>query len=400
MALTLWREARLVTLAGTEGWGLVERGAIVADGERIAWVGPEAELPAGLRPAAEHRLGGALLTPGLVDGHTHLVYGGERAREFELRLQGASYADIAHAGGGILSTVNATRAADEDQLFASALPRARALAADGATTIEVKSGYGQALEPEARCLRAARRLGPASGLTVKTSFLGLHALPPEYEGRADDYVAAAISWLAPLAAEGLVDAVDAFCEHIAFTPVQTGRFFAAARALGLPVKLHAEQLSDQGGAALAAHHGALSCDHLEWLSEGGVRAMAAAGTVAMLLPGAFYCLRETRVPPVVALRKAGVPIALATDHNPGTSPLLSPTLAMNQACTLLRLTPEEALRGFTVNGAKALGLADRGRLVPGQRADFAVWDVQHPAELAYWLGRPMCRGTVIAGRPQ
>ncbi|MBK1614078.1 imidazolonepropionase [Rubrivivax gelatinosus] len=400
MALTLWREARLVTLAGTEGWGLIEHGAIVADGEDIAWVGPEADLPAGLRPAAEHRLGGALLTPGLVDGHTHLVYGGERAREFELRLQGASYADIAHAGGGILSTVNATRAADEDQLFASALPRARALAADGATTIEVKSGYGQALEPEARCLRAARRLGPASGLTVKTSFLGLHALPPEYEGRADDYVAAAISWLAPLAAEGLVDAVDAFCEHIAFTPVQTGRFFAAARALGLPVKLHAEQLSDQGGAALAAHHGALSCDHLEWLSEGGVRAMAAAGTVAMLLPGAFYCLRETRVPPVVALRKAGVPIALATDHNPGTSPLLSPTLAMNQACTLLRLTPEEALRGFTVNGAKALGLADRGRLVPGQRADFAIWDVQHPAELAYWLGRPMCRGTVIAGRPQ
>lgn len=397
MALTLWRDARLVTLAGDTGWGLIDHGALLADGDTIAWAGPEAELPAGLAPDAEHRLGGALVTPGLIDGHTHLVYGGDRAREFELRLQGASYEDIARAGGGIRSTVAATRAADEAALFAAALPRARALAADGVTTLEIKSGYGLELEAEARCLRVARRLGAETGLMVRTSFLGLHALPPEYEGRADDYVTAAIGWLPALHAQGLVDAVDAFCETIAFTPAQVDRFFAAARTLGLPVKLHAEQLSDQGGAALAARHGALSCDHLEWLSPAGVRAMAAAGSVAMLLPGAFYCLRETKLPPLAALREAGVPVALATDHNPGTSPILSPTLVMNQACTLFRMTPEEALRGFTVNAARALGLAGRGRLVAGQRADLAVWDLGHPAELAYWIGRAPCRGTVVGG---
>lgn len=396
MSSTLWRGARLTTLAGP-GWGLVDDGALLVRGDTLAWVGRATELPAGLAVDAEHDLGGALVTPGLVDCHTHLVYGGQRAHEFELRLQGASYEDIARAGGGIRSTVAATRAASDADLFDSAARRARALMAEGVTTLEIKSGYGLSLEHEARCLRVARRLGRELPLDVKTTGLAAHALPPEYEGRADDYVDAVCAWLPQWHAERLLDAVDAFCERIAFTPAQTARVFAAARALGLPVKLHAEQLSDQGGAALAACHGALSCDHLEWLSPEGVQAMAAAGTVAVLLPGAFYFLRETKQPPVAALRDAGVPIAVASDHNPGSSPGLSMLLMLSMACTFFRLTPEEALRGATVHAARALGLADRGTLAAGQRADFAVYALDHPRELAYGFGHNPCRRVVAAG---
>ncbi len=393
---SLWRNARLATLAGPSGWGLIDRGALVLDGQRVAWVGKLAALPQELRIDAEHDLGGALVTPGLVDCHTHLVYGGQRAREFELRLEGASYEDIARAGGGIRSTVAATRAADDLTLFSQAQQRARSLMTEGVTTLEVKSGYGLSAEHEARCLRAARRLGREMPLTVRTTCLAAHAVPPEFDGRADDYIAAVCSWLPALQAEGLIDAVDAFCDRIGFTPAQTRRVFEAARALGLPVKLHAEQLSDQGGAQLAAEFAALSCDHLEHLSDAGVQAMAACSTVAVLLPGAYYFLREMRLPPIAALRTAGVPIAIATDHNPGSSPTLSPLLMLNMACTLFRLTPEEALRGMTVNGARALGLADRGRLVAGQRADFVAWPMQHPSELAYWFGQhPAAR--VVAG---
>ena len=394
---SIWRNARVVTLAGAGGWGLVERAAVVVEGAAITWVGAAASLPAGLAVDAEHDLGGALVTPGLVDCHTHLVYGGQRAAEFEQRLEGASYESIARAGGGIRSTVAATRAASDATLFASARERALALMAEGVTTLEIKSGYGLSAEHEARCLRAARRLGAELPLDVRTTCLSAHALPPEYVGRADDYIDAVCAWLPALQAEGLVDAVDAFCERIAFTTAQTRRVFETARGLGLPVKLHAEQLSDMGGAALAAEFGALSCEHLEHLSVAGVQAMAGAGTVAVLLPGAYYFLRETQAPPVAALRAAGVPIAIATDHNPGSSPTLSPLLMLSMACTLFRLTPEEALRGMTVNGARALGLVDRGRLAVGQRADFAVWGVDHPNELAYWFGSNSCRRVVAAG---
>jgi imidazolonepropionase len=394
---TLWRNARLATLAGGEPWGWVERGALWVDGAQLRWVGDEAALPASLHVDQEVDLGGALVTPGLVDCHTHLIYGGQRAREFELRLQGASYEQIARAGGGIRSTVAATRAASDEQLWASARARAQTLMAEGVTTLEIKSGYGLSAEHEARCLRIARRLGRELPLTVRTTCLSAHALPPEFDDRADDYIAAVCAWLPQLHAEGLVDAVDAFCERIAFTPTQTQRVFEAARALGLPVKLHAEQLSDCGGAALAASFGALSCDHLEWLSPQGVRAMAAAGTTAVLLPGAFYFLRETKLPPIQALRDAGVPIALASDHNPGSSPGLSLLLMLNMACTFFRMTPEEALRGATVHGARALGLHDRGTLKPGQRADFVAWDLEHPNELAYWFGRNPCRRRVVGG---
>ena len=394
---TLWRNARLATLAGPEPWGWVEHGALLSDGDTIRWAGAQAALPAGLQVDAEVDLGGLLVTPGLVDCHTHLVYGGQRAREFELRLQGASYEQIARAGGGIRSTVAATRAASDEQLFASARQRALALMAEGVSTLEIKSGYGLSAEHEARCLRIARRLGRELPLTVRTTCLSAHALPPEVDGRADDYIDAVCAWLPALHTAGLVDAVDAFCEHIAFTPAQTRRVFEAAQRLGLPVKLHAEQLSDQGGAALAASFHALSCDHLEWLSADGVRAMTAAGTVAVLLPGAFYFLRETKLPPVQALRDAGVPIALASDHNPGSSPGLSLLLMLNMACTLFRMTPEEALRGVTAHGARALGLHDRGTLAPGQRADFVAWDLAHPNELAYWFGHNPCRRRIVAG---
>ena len=397
MSRTLWRGARVATLAGDRGWGLVERAAVVTEGDTLTWVGEAAALPAGLNPDAEHDLGGLLLTPGLVDCHTHLVYGGDRAREFELRLEGASYEDIARAGGGIRSTVAATRAASDQTLFDAAAARAGRLMAGGVTTVEIKSGYGLSLEHEARCLRVARRIGRELPLTVRTTGLAAHALPPEFEGRADDYIDAVCGWLPKWQAEGLLDAVDAFCERIAFSPAQTTRVFDAARALGLPVKLHAEQLSDQGGAALAARYSALSCDHLEWLSPEGIEAMRAAGTVAVLLPGAFYFLRETKLPPIAALREAGVPLAIATDHNPGSSPCLSLPLMLNMACTLFRMTPEEALRGATVNGARALGLHDRGRIAAGQRADLAAWAVDHPAELAYRFGDEACRRVIIGG---
>jgi imidazolonepropionase len=401
---TLYRHASLATMTGdlaAQPWGWVADGALLVDGDRLAWVGAEAALPAGLVAEAEVDLGGALVTPGLIDCHTHLVYGGHRAAEFELRLQGASYEQIARAGGGIASTVAATRAAPDAELLASATRRARTLMNEGVTTLEIKSGYGLSAAHEARCLRVARQLGATLPLTVRTTALAAHALPPEFAGRPDDYIDAAIAWLPALQAEGLVDAVDAFCDTIGFTPAQTQRVFDAARALGLPVKLHAEQLSNQHGAALAAGYGALSCDHLEHLDAGGIAAMARAGTVAVLLPGAYYFLRDTQLPPVAALREAGVPIAIASDHNPGSSPGLSLLLMLNMACTLFRLTPEEALAGVTRHAATALGLgASHGQLAAGRVADFAVWDVAHPRELSYWFGTHPCRQVVQAGRPR
>ena len=397
---TLWHNARLATLDpahGADGWGLIEHGALLTQGERITWVGALNELPAETQATRKVDLGGALLTPGLVDCHTHLVYGGQRAAEFEQRLNGASYEAIARAGGGIRSTVAATRAASEEALLASATQRAHSLMAEGVTTLEIKSGYGLSLAAEARCLRVARALGQALPVTVKTTFLGAHALPPEFQDRPDDYIDAVIAWLPELHKQGLVDAVDAFCEHIGFSPAQTRRVFAAAQALGLPVKLHAEQLSDQGGAALAASFGALSCDHLEHLSAEGITAMQAAGTVAVLLPGAYYFLRETKLPPIAALRSAGVPMAVSTDHNPGTSPGLSLLLMASMACTLFRLTPLEAVQGITLHAARALGLHDRGQLQVGQRADFVAWNLDHPNELAYWFGRNPCSRVIAAG---
>jgi imidazolonepropionase len=393
----VWRNARLATLAGDAGWGFIERGAMVTDGTRITWVGPEGRLPAlGDTPSEEHDFGGTLVTPGLVDAHTHLVYGGQRAGEFEQRLQGASYEDIARAGGGIRATVAATRAASEEALIELAARRLRTLQAEGVTTVEIKSGYGLSYEDEAKCLRVARHLGQGD-VTVRTTSLAAHALPPEFEGRPDAYVDAVCEWLPKWHAQGLVDAVDAFCERIAFTPAQVERVFARAASLGLPVKLHAEQLSDSGGAALACRHGALSCDHLEHLGDDGTAAMRAAGAVAMLLPGAYHFLRETKLPPIAALRAAGVPMAVATDHNPGTSPTLSLPLMIHLACVAFRLTPEEAVRGATVNAARALGLADRGTLAPGQRADFALWNHDHPRELAYWFGHPACQRVIVGG---
>ena len=397
MTTTLWRGARLATFADPRGWGLVERGALLVEDDTIAWVGANDDLPADTRVDDDIDLKGALVTPGLVDCHTHLVYAGQRAGEFERRLEGASYEEIARAGGGIRSTVAATRAASDDALYAAARERALALMSEGVTTLEIKSGYGLSAEHEARCLRVARKLGRTLPLAVRTTCLSAHALPPEYDGRADDYIDAVCAWLPALQREGLVDAVDAFCERIAFTTTQTRRVFEVARALDLPVKLHAEQLSDSGGAALAAEFGALSCEHLEHLSETGVGAMANAGSVAVLLPGAYYFLRETQAPPIAQLRAAGVPIAIATDHNPGSSPTLSPVLMLSMACTLFRLTPEEALRGMTVHAARALGLADRGTLAVGQRADLAVWNVAHPNELAYWFGRNPCARVIFGG---
>ncbi|HSW07585.1 imidazolonepropionase [Aquabacterium sp.] len=398
--VTLWRNARLATMCPGAPWGLIDAGALLVEGELLRWVGPESALPTALARRAEHSisLDGALVTPGLIDCHTHLVYGGHRAREFEMRLEGATYDQIARAGGGIRSTVSATRVATDGQLFKQASERAAVLMGEGVTTIEIKSGYGLSAEHEARCLRVARRIGRELPLTVRCTSLAAHALPHEFSDRPDDYIAAACAWLPELQAEGLVDAVDAFCDSIAFTPAQTRRMFEAARGLGLPVKLHAEQLSNQHGAALAAEFGALSCDHLEHLDSDGIRAMAAAGSVAVLLPGAFYFLRETRVPPIPGLRDAGVPIAIASDHNPGSSPGLSLLLMLNMACTFFRLTPEEALRGVTVHAAQALGLgATHGQLQAGRRADFVAWDLDAPNELAYWFGRNPCLRVVRAG---
>jgi imidazolonepropionase len=381
--------------------GLIERGAIGWQDGVITFAGPQAGLPDAPERLAEHvaRADGALVTPGLVDCHTHLVFGSDRANEFELRLNGASYEEIARAGGGIASSVRATREADEGNLLAQSLPRARALLADGVTTIEIKSGYGLDRDTELRMLRVARRIGETLGVGIRTTLLAAHALPPEYAGRADDYIDEVCERIVPIAAQsGLADAVDAFCETIGFTPAQTRRVFEAARAHGLPVKLHADQLSDLHGAALAAEFGALSADHLEWTGDDGVQAMAAAGTVAVLLPGAYYALRETKLPPIAALRAAGVPMAVATDLNPGTSPLLSLRLAMGMACTLFRLTPEEALRGATAHAARALGLDDRGTLAAGRRADFVVWDAERPADLCYWIGGNLARDVYIGGR--
>ncbi len=377
---------RLAPLDGPED-RLIEGGAIVIDGARILWAGPGAELPGDFAGAERRDMAGRLVTPGLIDCHTHLVFGGDRAGEFEARLNGATYEEIARAGGGILSTVAATRGADEAALIAAALPRLDALIAEGVTVVEVKSGYGLDLETELRMLRAARALGRLRPVTIVTSFLGAHACPADYKGRPDAYLdEVCLPALRAAHAEGLVDAVDGFCEGIAFDTAQIARLFDAARALGLPVKLHAEQLSHIGGTALAAQYGALSADHVEYATEADARAMAASGTVAVLLPGAFYALRETQAPPVAAFRAAGVPMALATDLNPGSSPLHSLLLAMNMGCTLFRLTPWEALRGVTVNAARALGLPDHGRIAAGAVADLAIWDAASPAELCWRIG--------------
>jgi imidazolonepropionase len=391
---------RNATLASmTEGYGLIEGAAILIDGDRIVWAGPEAEAPGAAAAARRIDLGGRLVTPGLIDCHTHLVFAGDRAREFELRLTGASYEEVARAGGGIVSTVRATRAASEAELLEAALPRVDQMLAGGVTMIEVKSGYGLDIETELRMLRVAREIGRVRPVRVVTSFLGAHALPPEYAGDAAGYLASRVlPALRAAHAEGLVDAVDGFCEGIAFSPAEIALVFDEARALGLPVKLHAEQLSNLGGAALAARYGALSADHLEYLDEDGARAMAAAGTVAVILPGAFYTLRETKVPPIDLLRRHGVRMAVATDCNPGTAPMTSLTLAMNMACTLFRMTPQETLAGVTAHGAAALGLADCGRIAPGLRADLAIWQARHPAELSYRIGATPLHARIFGGR--
>jgi imidazolonepropionase len=385
----LWTNAKVATLRGG-GYAALVPGAVAAQGGRIAWVGPVTDLPG--RPDAlareVHDLGGRWITPGLIDCHTHLVYAGSRAHEFEQRLQGATYEEIARAGGGIASTVAATRAASEDELADASSRRLGRLLEEGVTTIEIKSGYGLRTDAELKQLRVARRLAALVPVTVRTTLLGAHAVPPEYKGRADDYVDLVCDEMLPAVAKaGLADAVDAFCEGIGFSPAQTARVFERAGAVGLPVKLHADQLSELGGAALAARFGALSADHLEYTNEAGVRAMAAAGTVAVLLPGAFYFLRETRLPPVQSLRDHRVPIAVSTDCNPGSSPLTSILLTLNLACTLFRLTPEEALAGVTRHAARALGMAGtHGTIEVGKACDLAIWDVGEPAELAYAMG--------------
>jgi imidazolonepropionase len=391
----LLRNVALATMS--EGYGLIEDGAILIENGLIAWAGFAADIPR--RGGNELDLGGRLVTPGLIDCHTHIVFAGDRSREFEMRLQGASYEEVARAGGGIVSTVRATRAASEDELLAAALQRVDLMLAQGATTVEIKSGYGLDIETELRMLRVARQIPAHRRLSVTTTFLGAHAVPPEFFGQPDAYLGACvIPALRAAHSEGLVDAVDGFCEGIAFSPPQIERVFAVARELGLPVKLHAEQLSNLNGAALAARHGALSADHLEHLDETGAREMAKAGTVAVILPGAFYALRETVLPPIDLLRRHGVRMAVATDCNPGTAPMASLPLAMNMVCTLFRMTPCEALEGATINAAAALGLKDRGRIAPGMRADLAIWEARHPAELSYRIGSTPLHSRIFGGR--
>ena len=387
---TLWLGADIATMCG-EGYGLIEDGALGVKDGRLTFVGVRADVPASILAEFSgevHELDGGVLLPGLIDCHTHLVFGGDRSHEFEMRLNGASYEEIAAAGGGIRSTVAATRAASLEDLVAVSHPRLAALMAEGVTTIEIKSGYGLDLEAERRMLKTARQLGETPGVDVVTSFLGAHALPPEYDDRPDIYIDHIVEDMLPtLVAEGLVDAVDAFCERIAFSKAQVERVFDKALALGLPFKIHAEQLSHLGGADMAAAKGALSADHLEYLHGHGIKTMAAVGTVAVLLPGAFYTLRETKYPPIHGLRKAGVPMALASDLNPGSSPIASLLAILNMACTLFLMTPQEAVAGVTRNAAKALGLGDdRGTLEVGKRADFTHWDIASPTELCYWMG--------------
>ncbi len=400
---TIWVDANLATMRpGGAPYGVIKRGAVAAKDGKIAWVGYAADLP---KPPDElahvvRRCEDAWITPGFVDCHTHLVFGGDRAREFELRLQGASYEEIARAGGGIVSTVAATRAASKQELVDSASRRLAGLTREGVTTVEIKSGYGLDLETEVKMLEAAGELGARADLRVKRTFLGLHALPPEFKQDRAAYVSLVADVMLPaIAAAGLADAVDAFCENIGFTAEEVDYVFSAARANGLQVKLHAEQLSNQNGAALAARYQALSADHLEYLDDAGIAAMAANGTVAVLLPGAFYFLREKQLPPIDAMRRARVAMAVASDCNPGTSPMTSPLAALNMACTIFRLTPEEALAGITREGARALGMQDdAGTLEEGKACDLAVWNVNSPAELCYWLGAPLLRERVLAGR--
>lgn len=397
--MVILENAKIATQTDTSPYGMLEDGAIAIVADRIAWVGSATDLPEVYVDHEKQDLAGRLVTPALIDCHSHIVAGGNRAREFEMRLEGASYEEIARAGGGIISTVKATRAATEDELLAGALPRVDALIAEGTAMIEVKSGYGLDFETELRMLRAARRIEAARPVRVRTTFLGAHAVPPEYYGCDDAYIAeVCIPTLRAAHEEGLVDAVDGFCEGIAFQPEQIARVFDVARELGLPVKLHAEQLSNLGGAKLAASYGALSADHIEYLDEDGVSAMAEAGTTAVILPGAFYTLRETQPPPIAALRSKGVPMALATDVNPGSSPLTSLLLAMNMGCTLFRMTPEEALAGVTRNAALALGLSDCGTIEVGNRADLAIWNVEHPAELSYRIGFNPLHKRIFGGR--
>lgn len=391
-----------VKIAGTDSDSgrstLSDASVIVMDGARIAWTGGEADLPGEYADAPRRDMGGRVVTPGLIDCHTHIVFGGNRAREFEMRLEGASYEAIARAGGGILSSVRDTRAASEDWLLVSALSRVDALLAEGVTTLEIKSGYGLEIDTELKMLRVARHIAQIRPVTVRTTWLAAHALPPEYRNDCDGYLRdVVIAGMARAHAEGLIDAVDGFCEGIAFSREEMARVFNHAAYLDLPVKLHAEQLSDLGGAAMAANHGAISADHLEYLGADGVAAMAASGTVAVLLPGAFYMLRETQLPPVQALRDAGVPMALATDCNPGTSPLTSLLLVMNMGATLFRMTPSECLAGVTVHAARALGLNDRGAAAPGLRADLAVWDITDPAELSYRIGFNPLHARIVGG---
>jgi imidazolonepropionase len=378
-------DIRVATMV--KGYGLLDHAAIALKNGQIVWVGEEADVPAEFSKFTETRGEGRLVTPGLIDCHTHVVFGGNRAAEFEMRLNGATYEDVARAGGGIISTVKATRTATEAELVAAALPRIDAMLAEGVCVIEVKSGYGLDIDTELRMLRAARTISNHRPVRVVTSFLGAHAVPPEYKNRADDYIDdVCIPALRIASAEGLVDAVDGFCEGIAFSPAQITRVFEVAKSLGIPVKLHAEQLSNLGGAKLAASYGALSADHIEYLDEDGVLALSESGSTAVILPGAFYTLREKQVPPIDMLRKHHVPMALSTDCNPGSSPMTSLLLAMNMGCTLFRMTPEEALRGVTVNAARALGLKDCGTISAGNRADLAIWNIEHPAELSYRIG--------------